>query len=232
MACLMDEQETWHAVRSWRREPAARAAGLLKLAVDPDLLAAYRHAGQYVKVRTPDGSGVFALAGVPGQPLELLVKGGGTAADWLLDAAEATPFELGVPEGGGFPLRDVAQEVLPLLVATGSGIAPVRPLVHALVARGIRPVLLYGGREADDLAFLPELTRLADGGHLDLRVYLSQGTPGAGQRRGWVVDALSPNAFDYARAVAFLCGVPAMVEQATARLVERGVPRERIRLNF
>ncbi|MEW5852566.1 MAG: FAD-dependent oxidoreductase [Myxococcota bacterium] len=232
MAWPMDVENAWHRVPRWSRRPVARSQALLTLGLAGDVLAAYTTPGQFVKVRTPAGDAFFALANQPGSALELLVKEGGAVADWLLQAPEGTPLDVTAPQGAGFRVTDLSEGTAPLLCATGSGIAPVRPLMSALVALKLRPTLLYGGRFLEELAFLPELRAYQERGQAEVRVFVSQGELADRHARGWLVDALQPGAFPYERTVAFLCGVPAMVKQATSRLTELGVPPERIRLNF
>ena len=63
------------------------------------------------------------------------------------------------PFGRGWPLADAEGRDV-VVVAGGLGLAPLRPVVHELIARRDRfgrVALLYGGRSPSDLLYRDEL---------------------------------------------------------------------------
>lgn len=121
-----------------------------------------------------------------------------------------------------------------VIVAGGIGLAPLRPLVHAVLAdrgRYGQVALLIGARTPADLLYFDELPRYrADG----VQVAVTVDRPAA----GWdghvgVVTTLIPTAgFDPARTVAFVCGPEIMMRFTARTLLACGVPASRVRVSL
>jgi NAD(P)H-flavin reductase/ferredoxin len=119
-----------------------------------------------------------------------------------------------------------------LLVAGGSGLAPILAILQEAMSAGVaRSVtLLFGAREARDLYALEEIESIARQwqGAFHFVPVLSAATADAtwAGERGLVTEKipglLEPGSH------ALLCGPPAMIDGAIALLREQGVPRERI----
>jgi len=138
------------------------------------------------------------------------------------------------PYGEGWPIeaalgRDV------VIMAGGLGLAPLRPLVRAVVARRGefgRVVLLIGARTPANLLFSRELARWRARFDLDLRVTVDAGDPGWNGEVG-VITALVPGTtFDPATTTAFVCGPEVMMRFAAADLVHRGVSPDLVFLSM
>ena len=125
--------------------------------------------GQYVDVWIPgsDARRSFSMANLPGEGrIELIVKHypGGRFSS-LLDGAIAVGDELRFTGPyGAFHLRHSEHPVL--MVAGGSGMAPILSLLRALAAAGTdRPVrFFYGARSEEDLFYVDHVQEL--GGRL------------------------------------------------------------------
>lgn len=121
-----------------------------------------------------------------------------------------------------------------VIVAGGIGLAPLRPVVHAVLAgrSGFgEVVLLVGARTPADLLYPGELRRWGAG---DVQVGVTVDQPAD----GWtghvgVVPALLPLArFDPARSVAFICGPEVMIRFTAQALLDRGMPAARLRVSL
>ncbi len=121
-----------------------------------------------------------------------------------------------------------------VIVAGGIGIAPLRPVIHAVVAdrsRYGRLVLLIGARTPADLLYTEELRRWGDEG---VEVGVTVDRPDA----GWtghvgVVTSLLPSArVDPASSIAFVCGPEVMMRFTARALVAQGIPAERVRVSL
>jgi propane monooxygenase reductase subunit len=129
-------------------------------------------AGQYVDVWVPDSEDrrSFSMANLPGDGrLELIIKRypGGRFSGLLADGAVAAGDELGFTGPyGALRLRPTERDVL--MVAGGSGMAPILGLLRRLAAEGSdRSVrFFYGARTRADLFLVDEIdalgARLAD----------------------------------------------------------------------
>jgi NAD(P)H-flavin reductase len=134
------------------------------------------------------------------------------------------------PFGTPWPL-EVAEGQDLVIVAGGIGLAPLRPVLLAVLhsrAHFGRLALLYGARSARDLLFERDLE--AWRGRFDTQVEVTVDSARL-DWRGHVgpVTTLIPRAeFDATRTCAFVCGPEIMLRFVVAALRERGVSPERI----
>jgi sulfhydrogenase subunit gamma (sulfur reductase) len=200
---------------------------------------AHERPGQVVKIATPEGEGYFALASAPAtEPrADLLVKRGGKVSDAaIVGARQRGELDVSAPFGKGFPWEEARGRDV-LLFAAGSGIAPVRALVQHLAANRRafgRLTLFYGQRHGSEFAYTRE--------HLDwersgVRVVLcpsqeDDAWPGVRGRVQEVARALAFGGAEPSTAVAFVCGMTAMVAEVKVTLADAGVPPARIHHNF
>jgi ferredoxin-NADP reductase len=205
-------------------------------------------AGQWVSVRFPflderqrPVRRSYSLASVPdgSSRFELIVTrvDAGPGSTWLHGAQEGEVLEMKGPQGL-FLLADAPAPSL--LVATGTGIAPLRGMVHQALTRGGGEPLwvLFGVRTLADALYRDELEALA-AAHPRLRLELTLSRPAEGWvgRRGYVqehVEALwsslvgaEPGALPHA----YVCGVKKMLTEVREVLrVKLGVERQRVHL--
>jgi NAD(P)H-flavin reductase/ferredoxin len=131
---------------------------------------------------------------------------------------------------GDFWLRQADAPLL--LVAGGSGLAPILALLEDALAQGVqRPVhLLFGARSQTDLYGLATIEALAKAWPVAFQFtpVLSAEPEGSGWAgaRGMVGEAVAGQLLPGAHA--YLCGPPPMVDAISTLLRERGVPREHI----
>lgn len=223
-------------LEAWDETPYLRG---LRLRLPPELAALHVAPGQVVQLREPGGAlGFFALANPPsaGDRAELLLKRGGRVADAVIAAAsEGAELHVGAPQGPGFAVGDVRGRDV-LLFATGSGISSIRALLHQLLAErsGTGKLrLYYGQRSAPEFAYRDDWD---DWRRAGLRVVPVASKPGPGWQGavGYVQDVAAAEAFGGAKpeqTLAYLSGVPGMLEGARAALARFGVPPDRIRDN-
>ncbi|MEX1139198.1 MAG: FAD/NAD(P)-binding protein [Bacteroidota bacterium] len=132
------------------------------------------------------------------------------------------------PYGVPWPV-DEARGMDVVLVAGGIGLAPIRPVIYALLARREmygKVVLLYGTRGPDDILFRNELEEWRS--RFDFDVYLTVDRA-AGEWKGnvGVVPTLIAKApFDPSNTVAMICGPEIMMRFTTMELAKRGVARD------
>jgi NAD(P)H-flavin reductase len=228
-----------HAVtvaEAWDETGALRA---LRLELPSAVAALHQRPGQVVKVKVAPGEAYFALSTAPASDgrVELLVKRGGPVGDAVV--AAATPgatLQVTAPFGRGFEVEEaLGRDVL--LFAAGSGIAPIRALVQALLARREqvdRVVLFYGQRRGAEFAYRAEHLGWERRG---VRVVLCPSDeddtwPGVHGRVQEAARALDWGGARPAQATAFVCGMSPMVKDVQAALAEAGAPPERVHVNF
>ena len=118
-----------------------------------------------------------------------------------------------------------------LMVAGGTGLAPVKSIIESLKDEPHAPhiTLYWGVRRAEDL-YLDELLQnwartLPNFRYIPV---LSEADPEWGGRRGYVHEAVCQDHPDLSEFDAYLCGPPPMIAAAKSSFAERGLSVERI----
>ncbi|HRH73518.1 FAD-binding oxidoreductase [Zoogloea sp.] len=193
--------------------------------------------GQYLQVEIPGAETVRSYspssiaADLP--RLELLVRllPGGAMSSWLEGGAK--PDDVVKIKGpyGAFFLREDHRRAKHIFVAGGTGLAPVLSMVDGIRQWGGRkpPMLLSFGCAVPEALFcLDELElRRQWLPTLETRISVDQGAQGD-VLSGSPVAALRESDVPNADTVAYLCGPQPMIDAATRRLIELGVPPEHI----
>lgn len=122
-----------------------------------------------------------------------------------------------------------------VLIAGGIGLAPLKPVLHAVAARRAEfgeVSLLYGARTPDDLLFTRELDGWASASRVDVAITVDRAHRGWKGRVGVVTRLFSDVRFEPERTVAMICGPEVMMRFAVRELQMRGVAEERIFLSL
>ncbi len=189
-------------------------------------------AGQYVDLLGPGGiRRSYSIANAPaaGAGIELHVRqvaGGAFSAYWFGPARPGDLLRLQGPLGSCV-LREPLDRSL-VLLATGTGIAPVKAMLEDLAARpaAARPPaihLAWGGRSPADLYWDPGLLPL----DLHYTPVVSRPDVAWQGRRGWVQHAALESGVPWAQAVVHACGSARMVDDARSVLVGAGLDPRR-----
>ncbi|WP_092863210.1 FAD/NAD(P)-binding protein [Albimonas pacifica] len=134
------------------------------------------------------------------------------------------------PFGKGWPLAEVeGREVI--AVAGGLGLAPVRPAIRRLVARGERPTLVYGARSPAQALFREDLADWRARG-VEVEATVDHAGPDWRGHVGVVPPLIARRVRDPARTVAFVCGPEVMMRFAASALLEAGVAAEAIHISM
>jgi CDP-4-dehydro-6-deoxyglucose reductase/ferredoxin-NAD(P)+ reductase (naphthalene dioxygenase ferredoxin-specific) len=190
-------------------------------------------AGQYAQVEFGPGmSKHYSMANTPAEPeLEFHIRrmpGGRTSTHVGTQLKVGDVVKVSGPLGSSY-LRDHHAGPV-LLVAGGSGFAPMQSILGTLLGRNYPgEVTLYVGvRSERDLyreALLKDL--VASHPNFGYHVVLSEQIGSRGRRYGLVHEALAQDLADPAGCKAYLAGPPVMVEAAAAVLEARGLaPRD------
>jgi len=212
---------------------AAPDVAILTLQLPANEALAYR-AGQYVEFLLKDGKRrAYSIAVAPslGGPLELHVRHlpGGLFTDQVFSTMKERDILRFEGPHGTFFLREESDKPI-VLLASGTGFAPVKALVEHLVhLKSTRPVALYwGGRRPQDLYMHALCERWAR--ELPGFTYVpvvSDALPEDGWtgRTGWVHAAVMQDIPDLSGHQVYACGAPVMVDSARRDYVERcGLP--------
>jgi ring-1,2-phenylacetyl-CoA epoxidase subunit PaaE len=219
-------------------------------AVPPDLADDYRfQPGQHLTLRTTlDGAECrrsYSICTAPGDgELRVAVKkvDEGRFSTWVNDALKpGDAVDVMTPQGRFGLSPDPGASRTYLAIAAGSGITPVMSLARTLLAQEPRAefVLIYGNRSSQSIIFKDELDDLKDRFLERFTVHhvlsreqqelpLLNGRIDAGKIEA-LIGAIAPAAeIDHV----FLCGPGALIEDSKAKLLELGVPAERIHVEY
>jgi ferredoxin-NADP reductase len=160
----------------------------------------------------------YSIASVPDKSarFELVVSrvDDGRVSPWLCDMAVGTRLEVKGPQGSFHRLPNAGPS---LFVATGTGVAPFRGMIHDAIQNGGETPLwvLFGVRTPDDVLYQAEFEALAKQ-HPRFRFLLSMSRPPAGWNglSGYVQThtlELWKELAKHGRPEAYVCGVKKML---------------------
>jgi len=169
----------------------------------------------------------ISISGDPGRPDRLVhtVRGVGGISKALIDMKKDQMLGVRGPFGTGWPVgRAESRDVV--IIAGGIGLAPLRPVVYALLAdrgRFGRIVLLYGTRTPGDLLYRDELSRWRGRFDLEVEVTVDTGDDSWRGHVGVVTTLLGRAEFDPRNSVAMVCGPEIMMRFAVRGLLDTGM---------
>jgi len=210
-------------------EVVAEGPGMISVYVSGDRLAGLKvHAGQFLRWRFLDSatwwqSHPFSLSAAPnGHWLRLTAKVVGHHTSTLRSLAPGTRVMIGGPAGDFTAERRVADRAV--LVAAGSGIAPVRALLEELPPGA---VVIYRASRDGDLVFQAELESLAQARGAKLW-YVVGSRRDPGPRHLFTPRGLHELVPDIAARDVYLCGPADMMRSVEDVLDRLGVPARQV----
>lgn len=209
-------------------------------------------AGQYATFLLTDAAGSFrrsySIASSP-HDLDFLqfciqIEKDGRAADLFKASVAGSPFVIS-PPGGTF--RIIKPDHPVVLIAGGSGISPLKAIIHDLLEReekGSQVVLIYGCKSADSIPFKKEILNWNQNFPLRFSGKISVETGSDSEViQGNVLSVLqnllqTSKAIDQAGPLLagidlkvshfYLCGPPPMIQSLVSFLTQAGVAEDQI----
>jgi propane monooxygenase reductase component len=191
--------------------------------------------GQYVDITVPgtDETRSFSMANTSAREsgqLEFIIKvyPDGLFSHFLDRTLQAGDRLNLTGPFGVFTLRDAPDTDL-VFVGGGAGMAPILCLLRSMAERGIdrKAVYYYGARRRGDLCFEDEL-RALEQALPDFRYVPALSEEEWDGETGMITDVLAAKEGNLARAHAYVCGPPPMVEAAVPLLTRLGVPEKHV----
>lgn len=144
-------------------------------------------------------------------------------------AARGTPLDIEGPFGT-FTLPPLARGARLLLIAGGTGIAPLRSMLLEALETGLVPGadVVYSARTVDELAYRDELEALAAAGRISLTMTVTRQEAAWPVRRGRIDRELLAGAIAGRDTWCLVCGPPALVSDVRAALAALGVAQDRV----
>ena len=194
---------------------------------DPGILAA--RPGQFVMVEVPSQAiPPISISRIRRDGLDLTIRAAGPATAALTALAPGAEVSLRGPLGRGWPIEQAdGRDVV--VVAGGIGLAPLRPLIEAVLAERPRfgaVRLFLGARTPRDRLFVSEIAAVAGRADLEVREIVDRAGPEWLGRVGVVTQLFDRASWPGDRVTAFICGPERMMLATTTVLGRLGVPLE------
>ena len=206
---------------------------------DEDMAAGFTYRpGQFVMLSViGTGEAPFSISSSPTRPgvIELCVRQIGHVTKALFALPPYGLVGIRGPYGNGFPIKRLQHNNL-LLVAGGLGMAPLRSLLwYALDNRSKFKdvILMYGGRNPDEMLFKYELLNLMD--RADVRCLLTVDEDDSGlwkAHKGVVTMLFDHVEVDPNSTYAAICGPDVMFKFVLEKLLKRGFSKDRILMSL
>jgi len=205
------------------------------LRVQADYPVPYRP-GQYVSVETPQRPRLWRYLSPANAPMDdgvmefhvRAVAGGWVSPALVAHTQPGDRWRIGPPFGRLAVDREAGQDVL--MVAGGTGLAPMRAIIDHLSQWGENPRvhLFYGGRVRADLYDLNGLRQLASTNPWLTIVPVLESEPDMpGVEHGTLADVVTRYGAWDARKV-LVSGSPSMIRSTVSRMLVAGTPLDRI----
>ena len=195
--------------------------------------------GQFAMVHVPQPGGKelprpYSFASSPAEKrfFELCVKRvpAGPGSNYICDAVPGQGVTVSGPYGL-FGLRGAEEKIV--FCASGTGVAPFKSMLDLLFAQGTSKQvwLLFGVRNRQEIAYDKEFREMA-AAHSNFHYYPILSDEDAGDWTGekGFVPGIIERLFgrDAGGTEFYACGVPIMVEKTREKLLQMGVPKEKI----
>jgi NAD(P)H-flavin reductase len=195
---------------------------------DPMLLGA--SPGQFLMAELPAFSAPpISISRIRPDGLDLTIRAAGAATAALTSLTRGAQVSVRGPFGRGWPIEAaIGGDVL--VVAGGIGLAPLRPVIDAVLGERSRfgAVRLYlGARTPRDRLFVAEMSALAGRADIDVEEIVDRAGPDWLGRVGIVTQLFDHASWDGSRATAFVCGPERMMQASVTALGRCGVEPER-----
>ena len=183
--------------------------------------------GQYVNIAVPgsDESRSYSFSNAPDEKaLTFLMKltPGGVMSTYLTERAQVGDELTFTGPNGSFFLRETQRPVL--LLAGGTGLAPILSILRTMRAGTGRPVhVIYGVSTDQDLVELDTLERLAKEVENLTWQHCVADPASSATHKGYVTSLIEPEHLYDGEVAVYLCGPPPMVEAVRKHFADQGV---------
>lgn len=194
--------------------------------------------GQFSMLYAPGvGEAAISVSGDPGADdgsLSHTIRDVGAITRALCRAGPGDLIGVRGPFGTGWDVAAAAGRDL-IIVAGGAGLAPLRPVVLAALARREsygRVVLIAGARGPGEFLFRGQLQDWAGLPGLEVALTIDQPAAGWDGLVGFVTEPLARLTLDPGRSTAFICGPEPMMRLSAGILLDHGMAAGDIRVSL
>jgi NAD(P)H-flavin reductase len=180
------------------------------------------------------GEAAISISGDPNDAYRLVhtIRAVGDVTRRLQKTDEHAHVGLRGPFGGSWPLKEARGRDL-VLAAGGIGIAPLRPVVYAVLADRAafgNVHILYGTRTPGDILYQEELMRWHRHDGITVTVTVDAAGPSWKGDVGVVTRYIGNIRLDPVNTIAMICGPEIMMRFTASELLFKGIPANHIHL--
>ena len=191
--------------------------------------------GQFVELSVPGiGEAPFGFASNPlkNDTIELSIKRTGTLTDAIHALSVGDSVFVRGPFGNTFP-TDMLKGSDILYIAGGLGLAPLRPLITWIFDKSNRSKygkiqMLIAARSSRDFIYFREYEEWRKMKDTEVTLTIDREEPDWNEKVGFPHNLVADIPFDLKKTYAILCGPPIMIKFVSQKLIEMGMPLDRI----
>ena len=191
--------------------------------------------GQFVELSIPGvGEAPFGFASNPliKDFIEITIKRTGSLTDVIHMAKVGDNFWIRGPYGNTFPIEKIEGHDI-LYVAGGIGLSPLRPLITYVFDDSNRDRfgkvnMLIAARSSKDFSYFYEYGQWRGMKDTGIMLTIDNPEPDWNERVGFPNNLVSEIDFDMDKTMVVICGPPIMIKLVTSKLMEMGMPKDRI----
>ena len=191
--------------------------------------------GQFVEFSVPGiGEAPFGFASNPlkNDTIEISIKRTGRLTDAIHALKAGDPVFIRGPFGNTFPIKELEGNDI-LYIAGGLGLAPLRPLITYIFEEENRDrfgkiQMLIAARSSKDFIYFREYGEWRKLKDTEVTLTIDNEEPGWNERVGFPHNLVAEMTFDMNKTYAVLCGPPIMIKFVSEKLIEMGMPKNRI----
>lgn len=191
--------------------------------------------GQFLELSIPGaGEAPFGFASSPldKEYLELSIKRMGSVTEAVHNLKPGSKVFLRGPFGNTFPVNEIEGNNI-LFIAGGLGLAPLRPFISYVFdiskrGRYKKVQMLLAARNTRDFIYKEDILKWKDEKDTDVLLTIDSPEEGWEGKVGFPHNLVSDMEIDFKNAYAVICGPPIMIKAVSAKLVELGLPKEKI----
>ena len=191
--------------------------------------------GQFVELSVPGiGEAPFGFASNPlkNETIEITIKRTGRLTDAIHSLKTGDAVFIRGPFGNTFPVETFRGNNI-VYIAGGLGLAPLRPLITYVFEEVNRNQfgninMLIAARSSADFVYFREYQQWRKIKDTELTLTIDNAEPGWNEKVGFPHNLVAEMSFDFARTYAILCGPPIMIKFVSQKLIEMGMPLDRI----
>ncbi len=187
--------------------------------------------GEFVQLSVPGlGEAPFTPSSSPEvkEEMEITIMEAGEVTGKLHRMSSGESLGIRGPYGKGYPLAEMKERDV-LVVGGGVGLAPLRSLLYALMARSDqfgRISLKYGARTPEHLIYKDQLDKWKAGSELEVELTVDEANEGWEGNEGVVTTLLEEPDIDTEKGLAVVCGPPIMMKFSAQALLDHFEPKD------